>query len=122
MLFNSIDFFIFLPLLFVFYWLIDDILIESFTFFGQELRINTLNIILSLGISFYTYQTLSYSMDFYNKKLEPTKDFVGFMAFVSFFPQFVAEPTVRGENLSPQFSIERKFNYRNAVDGLSQVL
>jgi len=99
-----------------------DSLINSFTFFGSELNINTLNIILPVGISFYTFQTLSYTIDVYNRKLEPTKDFVGFMAFVSFFPQLVAGPIERATNLLPQFSVERKFDYRNAVDGLRQVL
>ena len=99
-----------------------DSLINSFTFFGSELNINTLNIILPVGISFYTFQTLSYTIDVYNKKLESTKNFVGFMAFVSFFPQLVAGPIERATNLLPQFSIERKFDYRNAVDGLRQVL
>jgi D-alanyl-lipoteichoic acid acyltransferase DltB (MBOAT superfamily) len=97
-------------------------LIESFTFFGSELSINTLNIILPVGISFYTFQTLSYTIDVYNKKLEPTKDIVGFMAFVSFFPQLVAGPIERATNLLPQFSKERTFNYSNAVDGLRQAL
>jgi len=99
-----------------------DSLIDSFTFFGKELSINTLNIILPVGISFYTFQTLSYTIDVYNKKLEPTKNFVGFMAFVSFFPQLVAGPIERATNLLPQFSVERSFNYQNAVDGLRQVL
>lgn len=97
-------------------------LIESFTFFGSELSINTLNIILPVGISFYTFQALSYTIDVYNKKLEPTKDIVGFMAFVSFFPQLVAGPIERATNLLPQFSKERTFNYSNAVDGLRQAL
>ena len=99
-----------------------DSLIDSFTFFGSELSINTLNIILPVGISFYTFQTLSYTIDVYNKKLEPTKDFVGFMAFVSFFPQLVAGPIERATNLLPQFSVERSFSYSKAVDGLRQVL
>ncbi|WP_179019462.1 MBOAT family O-acyltransferase [Winogradskyella forsetii] len=99
-----------------------DSLVDSFTFFGEELTINTLNIILPVGISFYTFQTLSYTIDVYNKKLKPTKDFVGFMAFVSFFPQLVAGPIERATNLLPQFSKERSFNYSNAVDGLRQVL
>lgn len=99
-----------------------DSLVDSFTFFGKELNINTLNIILPVGISFYTFQTLSYTIDVYNKKLKPTKDFVGFMAFVSFFPQLVAGPIERATNLLPQFSKERSFNYANAVDGLRQVL
>ncbi|WP_299362299.1 MBOAT family O-acyltransferase [Winogradskyella sp.] len=99
-----------------------DSLVHSFTFFGQELSINTLNIILPVGISFYTFQTLSYTIDVYNKKLEPTKNFVGFMAFVSFFPQLVAGPIERATNLLPQFSVKRSFNYTKAVDGLRQVL
>jgi D-alanyl-lipoteichoic acid acyltransferase DltB (MBOAT superfamily) len=99
-----------------------DSLVDSFTFFGKDLSINTLNIILPVGISFYTFQTLSYTIDVYNKKLEPTKDFVGFMAFVSFFPQLVAGPIERATNLLPQFYKERSFSYNNAVDGLRQVL
>ena len=99
-----------------------DSLVSSFTFFGQQLNISTLNIILPVGISFYTFQTLSYTIDVYNRKLEPTKDFVGFMAFVSFFPQLVAGPIERATNLLPQFSVERKFDYPKAVDGLRQVL
>ncbi|MFP4846800.1 MBOAT family O-acyltransferase [Winogradskyella sp. PE311] len=99
-----------------------DSLVNSFTFFGGKLNVDTLNIILPVGISFYTFQTLSYTIDVYNKKLEPTKDFVAFMAFVSFFPQLVAGPIERATNLLPQFHIKRKFEYSKAVDGLRQVL
>ena len=99
-----------------------DSLVESFTFFGGQLSINTLNIILPVGISFYTFQTLSYTIDVYNRKLEPTKDSLAFMAFVSFFPQLVAGPIERATNLLPQFHINREFVYKNAVDGLRQVL
>ncbi|WP_179354449.1 MBOAT family O-acyltransferase [Winogradskyella vidalii] len=99
-----------------------DSIVESFTFFGSKLSINTLNIILPVGISFYTFQTLSYTIDVYKNKLEPTKDFVGFMAFVSFFPQLVAGPIERATNLLPQFHKKRNFNYAKAVDGLRQVL
>jgi len=99
-----------------------DSLINSFTFFGKTLSINTLNIILPVGISFYTFQTLSYTIDVYNKKLKPTKNFIGFMAFVSFFPQLVAGPIERATNLLPQFSVIRTFKYQQAIDGLRQVL
>lgn len=99
-----------------------DSLVDSFTFFGGELSMNTLNIILPVGISFYTFQTLSYTIDVYNRKLEPTKDFMAFMAFVSFFPQLVAGPIERATNLLPQFHKKREFVYANAVDGLRQVL
>lgn len=83
---------------------------------------NTLDIILPVGISFYTFQTLSYTIDVYRKKLEPTTDFIAFSAFVSFFPQLVAGPIERATNLLPQFYKKRKFDYAKAVDGLRQIL
>ena len=64
----------------------------AFSFFGQEISSNSLNIVLPVGISFYTFQTLSYSIDVYRRKLEPTKNFIAFSAFVCFFPQLVAGP------------------------------
>lgn len=99
-----------------------DSLVNSFTFFGSKLSFNTLNVILPVGISFYTFQTLSYTIDVYKGKLKPTKDFVGFMAFVSFFPQLVAGPIERATNLLPQFHNKRNFSYANSVDGLRQML
>ena len=99
-----------------------DSLLSSFTFFGFDLNINSLNIILPVGISFYTFQTLSYTIDVYNKKLTPTKDIIEFVAFVSFFPQLVAGPIERATNLLPQFQNERSFNYKHAVEGMRQVL
>jgi D-alanyl-lipoteichoic acid acyltransferase DltB (MBOAT superfamily) len=99
-----------------------DNFINIFSFFGKEINANSLNIILPVGISFYTFQTLSYTIDVYNKKLEPTKDFIAFSAFVSFFPQLVAGPIERASNLLPQFYKKRTFNYKKAVDGLRQIL
>jgi len=96
--------------------------IEAFSFIGLDLSANTLNIILPVGISFYTFQTLSYTIDVYKKKLEPTKDIIAFFAFVSFFPQLVAGPIERATNLLPQFYTTRKFSYQNAVNGFRQVL
>ncbi|WP_179338829.1 MBOAT family O-acyltransferase [Winogradskyella ludwigii] len=96
--------------------------VDSFSFFGSELSINTLNIVLPVGISFYTFQTLSYTIDVYNKRLEPTNDIVAFFAFVSFFPQLVAGPIERATNLLPQFYKKREFHYANAVDGMRQVI
>ena len=69
-----------------------DNFIAAFSFFGHEIQKNSLNIILPVGISFYTFQTLSYTIDVYKRKLEPTNDFIAFSAFVSFFPQLVAGP------------------------------
>ncbi len=96
--------------------------ITAFSFFGTELKANSLNIILPVGISFYTFQTLSYTIDVFKKKLEPTKDFIAFSAFVSFFPQLVAGPIERATNLLPQFYKKRIFDYSKAVDGMRQIL
>jgi D-alanyl-lipoteichoic acid acyltransferase DltB (MBOAT superfamily) len=99
-----------------------DNFISAFSFFGANINANTLNIILPVGISFYTFQTLSYTIDVYKRKLVPTKDFIAFSAFVCFFPQLVAGPIERATNLLPQFYKKRIFNYTKAVDGLRQIL
>jgi len=107
---------------FKYYNFFHDNFVTAFSFFGQEIPANTLNIILPVGISFYTFQTLSYTIDVYRKKLEPTTDFIAFSAFVSFFPQLVAGPIERATNLLPQFFARRSFDYASAVDGLRQIL
>jgi len=89
---------------------------------GNPISLRSLNIVLPVGISFYTFQTLSYSIDVYRRKLEPTKDIVAFFAFVSFFPQLVAGPIERATNLLPQFFRKRTFEYDKAVDGMRQIL
>jgi alginate O-acetyltransferase complex protein AlgI len=99
-----------------------DNFISAFSFFGTPINAQGLNIILPVGISFYTFQTLSYTIDVYKKKLQPTKDVVAFAAFVSFFPQLVAGPIERATNLLPQFYKKREFDYAKAVDGLRQML
>ncbi|PQJ15223.1 MBOAT family O-acyltransferase [Aureicoccus marinus] len=99
-----------------------DNFVMAFSFLGQEISSSGLNIILPVGISFYTFQTLSYTIDVYKRNLEPTEDFIGFMAFVSFFPQLVAGPIERATNLLPQFYERRVFEYSKAVDGLRQIL
>lgn len=96
--------------------------VASFSFLGVEISVNSLNIILPVGISFYTFQTLSYTIDVYKRKLKPTKDFIAFAAFVSFFPQLVAGPIERATNLLPQFYKKRSFDYFKAVDGMRQIL
>ena len=82
----------------------------------------TLHIILPVGISFYTFQALSYSIDVYARRIEPTRDVVSFFSFISFFPQLVAGPIERATNLLPQMQRERTFDYCVAVDGLRQML
>lgn len=82
----------------------------------------TLNIVLPVGISFYTFQALSYSIDVYRKRLNATTDIVAFAAYISFFPQLVAGPIERATQLLPQFYVRRRFDYSKAVDGLRQIL
>lgn len=108
--------------LFKYYNFFLDNFITAFSFFGQDIQANSLNIILPVGISFYTFQTLSYTIDVYKRKLEPTKDFIAFSAFVSFFPQLVAGPIERATHLLPQFYKKRTFDYSKAVDGMRQIL
>ncbi len=99
-----------------------DNFVNAFSFFGYKINTQGLNIVLPVGISFYTFQTLSYTIDVYKKKLQPTKDFIAFAAFVSFFPQLVAGPIERATHLLPQFLKKRIFDYDKAVDGLRQML
>lgn len=99
-----------------------DNFISAFSFFGYNISANSLNIILPVGISFYTFQTLSYTIDVYRKKLEPTRDIISFAAFVSFFPQLVAGPIERATNLLPQFYTKRYFDHDKAMDGMRQML
>lgn len=192
MLFNSIEFAIFLPIVFAIYWLLNKhlrwqnlfVVVASYVFYGwwdwrfliliaftsfcswgSGLLISqspkpklwlTLNIVINLlilgvfkyfnffvgsfcdlfgltnsiaikvilpvGISFYTFQALSYSIDVYRKRIAPTRDIVAFFAYVSFFPQLVAGPIERATNLLPQFERQRTFNYEEAVDGMRRIL
>lgn len=89
---------------------------------GIQLDDVTLDLILPVGISFYTFQALSYSIDVYKNKIRATKDVVAFFAFISFFPQLVAGPIERATNLLPQFLLNRSFTYPAAVDGCRQIL
>jgi D-alanyl-lipoteichoic acid acyltransferase DltB (MBOAT superfamily) len=88
---------------------------------GLKADFVTLDILLPVGISFYTFQTLSYTLDVYRGKLKATDDFLAFASFVSFFPQLVAGPIERASNLLPQFFKRRKFSYQLAMDGLKQM-
>lgn len=92
------------------------------TTLGYQLDFATMNIILPVGISFYTFQALSYSIDVYQKKLPATRDIVEFFAYISFFPQLVAGPIERATNLLPQFQRDRRFDYVQATDGCRQML
>ena len=89
---------------------------------GMDASWTTRNIILPVGISFYTFQALSYTIDVYRGKLQPTHDIVSFFAFISFFPQLVAGPIERAVRLLPQFQQPRSFDYAVGADGLRQIL
>lgn len=97
-------------------------LVEAFSSLGVTLSINSLNLVLPVGISFYTFQALSYTIDVYRRKLEPTHNPIEFFAFISFFPQLVAGPIERATNLLPQFQKPRTFQYETAVDGCRLML
>lgn len=90
--------------------------------FGWSFHSITLNLILPVGISFYTFQTLSYTIDIYRKQLKPAESLVSYLAFVSFFPQLVAGPIERGKNLLPQFQTRRRFDAQMAESGCRWIL
>ncbi|MGN0036447.1 MAG: MBOAT family O-acyltransferase [Bacteroidaceae bacterium] len=97
-------------------------LVQLLSAFGMHVSCPLLSWILPVGISFYTFQALSYSIDIYQQKMRATHDVVAFFAFISFFPQLVAGPIERATNLLPQFQRERCFHYFQATDGLRQIL
>ena len=96
--------------------------VDAFSLFGAEIQAHTLGLILPVGISFYTFHTLSYTIDVYRRNFEPTKDIVSFFLFVSIFPLAMAGPIERATNLLPQIYKQREFKYNQTVDGLRQIL
>ena len=96
--------------------------IEAWSAVGIHMDPWSLKVILPVGISFYTFQTLSYSIDIYRRRLEPTQNLIDFAAFVSFFPQLVAGPIERASALLPQIASRRKFDYEEGVSGLRLIL
>ena len=99
-----------------------DNFITAFALIGIHLQTRTLNIILPIGISFYTFKALSYTIDVYKRKVEATRDIVAFFSFVGFFPQLLAGPIDRATSLLPQFYVKRIFDYHKAVGGMRQIL
>ncbi len=110
---------IILNLIILFYFKYFNFFVESITnvFENIQLKENT-NLLLVVGISFYTFQSLGYSIDVYRKKIKPEKNFLTYALFVSFFPQLVAGPIERSTNLLPQFHKTNKFEYKRVTDGL----
>lgn len=95
---------------------------EALSSLGLNANIHTLNLILPVGISFYTFHGLSYVIDLYKDKIRPERDFVNYSLFVSFFPLLVAGPIERATHLLPQIQKPRAFDYARAVDGMRQIL
>lgn len=96
--------------------------VTAFSFFGHDFSIQTVSIVLPVGISFYTFQTLSYTIDVYRKDLRSHKSLLEFATYVSFFPQLVAGPIERATNLLPQFSQTHHFSFEDGQAGLRQIL
>jgi alginate O-acetyltransferase complex protein AlgI len=108
---------------FKYYNFFADSFIDMFQLFGYTITSTwTLNIILPVGISFYTFQTMSYSLDIYYNRLKPSKDFLSFATFVAFFPQLVAGPIERATDLLGQISSKRVFSQNQIIEGLKLIL
>ncbi|MCB9183632.1 MAG: MBOAT family protein [Flavobacteriales bacterium] len=103
---------------------------KYFNFFLDSLKVLlgaddipwSMRIILPVGISFYTFQTMSYCIDIHRRQMQPTRDLLGFLTFVSFFPQLVAGPIERAKELLPQLMGQRRFDRQQAVEGLRLML
>ena len=99
-----------------------DSLVDLFSLLGFQADYVTLKIILPVGISFYTFQTMSYTIDVYRRKLEVEESFLNFAAYVAFFPQLVAGPIVRASRLLPQLRIDHPFDWTDFLRGMEMVL
>ena len=99
-----------------------DSFIEAFKFFGSNIEGYSLSIILPVGISFYTFQTLSYTIDVYRKEMKPVAEFIDFATFVTFFPQLVAGPIERAKTIIPQLQTPRMFDYQQAKSGIHLII
>lgn len=108
--------------LFKYFNFFQESLIGTLAPLGIEINPLTLKLALPVGISFYTFQTLSYTIDIFRGKLQPHRSLVDYAAYVSFFPQLVAGPIERAASLLPQFAVERRFDPDLARDGLRQML
>ncbi len=94
----------------------------AFQLMGIKWNLTTLSLIIPMGISFFTFRTISYIIDIYNEDMKPTRDVVVFFAFVSFFPSLLSGPIDRGRTFIPQLERKRVFNYNQFIDGLRQIL
>jgi alginate O-acetyltransferase complex protein AlgI len=95
---------------------------DALSILGFKANLGSLQVILPIGISFYTFHGLSYVIDIYKNRIAPERNFVDYSVFVSFFPLLVAGPIERATHLLPQILKKREFDYSKAVDGLRQIL
>ncbi len=107
---------------FKYYNFFADSFVNAFSFFGQSISLGSLKVLLPVGISFYTFQSMSYAFDIYRRELEPVEDIVPFMTFVAFFPHMVAGPIQRASFFLPQFLTYKQFDYSLANRGLKLML
>lgn len=96
--------------------------IDAFSLFGIHVSISSLNILLPIGISFYTFTALSYSIDVYREKIKPTHDVLAYLAYVMFFPSILSGPISRAQKQLPQYFLPRDFNYDKIVIGCKSIL
>lgn len=95
---------------------------DVFSLFGAKMNVHTLKILLPVGISFYTFSALSYSIDVYQRKVEPTRDLLAYLAYVMFFPSLLSGPISRAQKQLPQYFKKRVFDYDNAVSACKLML
>jgi len=96
--------------------------VDAFSLMGTEMSVSTLKVLLPVGISFYTFTALSYSIDVYQKKVEPTDDIIAYLAYVMFFPSILSGPISRAQKQLPQYFSLRKFDYDKAVSACRMIL
>lgn len=108
--------------IFKYYNFFVDSFADALSIMGISVNVWTLNIILPVGISFYTFHGVSYVVDVYRQKIKAERSFIDYAVFVSFFPLLVAGPIERATHLLPQIKVLRRFDYLKAVDGLRQIL
>ncbi len=99
-----------------------DSFIDAFAMMGIELQSRSLNIVLPVGISFYTFQTLSYTLEIYHKRFNAQRNLINYLTYVSFFPQLVAGPIERPQSLLPQFDKQKSFSSTEGSKAMRQIL
>lgn len=108
--------------LFKYYGFFTHSLSDLLASFGLRTSLPTLNILLPVGISFFTFENISYTLDVYRKKIEPTRSLLDYAIFVSFFPRMVAGPIIRASNFLPQLNAVPKYEEKEVLGGFFLIL